>query len=161
MPFAALLLLVLVSPHGAQSQAPAQGAQPQAPPAAQPQAAPQPPTEAVTSAELKGPSPAADAIAAGQAAFKKRRFKAAQADFEKAVAADPQSAAAAFYLGYTCYKIGEPSHHMNPSKERARELFAKAFALDPAFAPDWGRPASAEPAAAPAAPGKPKPKKTP
>jgi tetratricopeptide (TPR) repeat protein len=159
MPFAALLLLVLVSPHGAQSQAPAQGAQPLAPPAAQPQAAP-PPPEAVTSTELKGPSPAADAIAAGQAAFKKRHFKIAQADFEKAVAADPQSAAAAFYLGYTFYKIGEPSRRTNPSKERARELFAKAFALDPAFTPDWGRSASAEPAAAPAAPGKPRPKKT-
>ena len=85
--------------------------------------------------------PAASAIAAGQAAFKKRRFRAAQADFEKAVAADPQSAAAAFYLGYTCYKLGEPSRRMNENKEKAKELFAKAYTLDPAFAPDWGRPA--------------------
>ena len=81
----------------------------------------------------------AGAIAAGQADFKKRRFRAAQADFEKALAADPQSAAAAFYLGYTFYKLGEPSRRMNENKERARELFAKAFTLDPAFKPTWGK----------------------
>jgi tetratricopeptide (TPR) repeat protein len=93
---------------------------------------------------MKAEGPAAVAIAAGQAAFKKRRFRAAQADFEKAAAADPQSAAAAFYLGYTFYKLGEPSRRMNENKERARELFAKAFTLDPAFRPDWGNPAPAK-----------------
>jgi len=146
MPLAATLLLVLVTPQGAPAQAPAQS--------------PAPPPQAVTSTELPAASPAAEAIAAGQAAFKKRHFRAAQADFEKAVAADPQSAAAAYYLGYTCYKLGEPSRRMNENKEKARELFAKAFSLDPGFRPDWGRPASTEPAAAPAAPGKPRPKKT-
>jgi Tfp pilus assembly protein PilF len=86
------------------------------------------------------PSGAATAhIDAGLAAFKKRRFAAARAEFEKAVEADPQSAAAAFYLGYTHYKIGEPSRRMNADKERAKELFAKAFTLDPAFQPVWGR----------------------
>jgi tetratricopeptide (TPR) repeat protein len=63
----------------------------------------------------------------------------ARAEFEKAAAADPQSAAAAYYLGYTFYKIGEPSRRMNANKERAKELFAKAFSLDPTFAPTWGR----------------------
>ena len=101
-----------------------------------PQDAPQPPPQA---------GPAAASIAAGQSAFKKRRFRAAQADFEKAVAADPQSAAAAFYLGYTHYKLGEPSRRMNQQKEQARELFAKAYTLDPTFRPDWGRPAPAPP----------------
>jgi len=119
MPLAAALLLVAFSPQDP----------PQAPPAA------------VASSELKGTGPAAEAITAGQAAFKKRRFKSAQADFEKAMAADPQSAAAAFYLGYTHYKLGEPSRRLNPHKEQAKELFAKAFALDPTFTPDWGRPA--------------------
>jgi tetratricopeptide (TPR) repeat protein len=76
---------------------------------------------------------------AGIAAFKKRRFAAARGEFEKAEAADPQSAAAAYYLGYTYYKIGEPSKRMNANKEKARELFAKAFSLDPAFRPTWGR----------------------
>ncbi len=67
------------------------------------------------------------------AAFRRHHFKAALAEFEKAEAAEPQSAAAAFYLGYTYYKIGEPSRRMNANKEKARELFAKAFSLDPAF----------------------------
>ncbi len=109
MPLAAALLLVAFSP--------------QDPPAA--------PPAAVASSELRATGSAAEAIAAGQAAFRKRRFKAAQADFEKAMAADPQSAAAAFYLGYTHYKMGEPSRRLNPHKEQAKELFAKAFALDP------------------------------
>jgi tetratricopeptide (TPR) repeat protein len=116
MPLAAALLLVVMTPQDA-------------PPAPKQRAAP--------AAEATADAPSA--IAAGQAAFKKRHFKAAQADFEKALAADPQSAAAAFYLGYTHYKIGEPSRRMNGHKEQAKELFAKAFALDPAFTPDWGR----------------------
>lgn len=95
------------------------------------------------SAEATADAPSA--IAAGQAAFKKRHFKAAQADFEKALAADPQSAAAAFYLGYTHYKMGEPSRRMNEHKQQAKELFAKAFALDPTFTPDWGRGAPPRP----------------
>jgi len=117
MPLAAALLLVVMTPQDA-------------PPA--------PKQRAAAEATADAPS----AIAAGQAAFKKRHFKAAQADFEKALAADPQSAAAAFYLGYTHYKMGEPSRRMNEHKEQAKELFAKAFALDPTFAPDWGRGAS-------------------
>ena len=102
---------------------------PQAPPA-------EPSTPAVRAAEA---SPAGAALDAGIAAFKKRRFAAARAEFEKALAADPQSAAAAYYLGYTHYKLGEPSRRMNADKERAKELFAKAFALDPTFRPTWGR----------------------
>ena len=117
MPLAAALLLVVMTP----------------------QDAPPPPPQAAAT-EMKADGPAASAIAAGQAAFRKRRFRAAQADFEKAVAADPGSAAAAYYLGYTYYKLGEPSRRMNENKEKARELFAKAYTLDPAFAPDWGRP---------------------
>jgi len=101
--------------------------------------APVAPPQAVASAEMPAPGPAAAPIAAGQAAFRKRRFRAAQAEFEKAVAADTGSAAAAYYLGYTYYKIGEPSRRVNENKEKARELFAKAFSLDPGFHPDWGR----------------------
>ena len=120
MPLAAALLLVVMAPQDA-------------PPA---------PPQAVASTEMmQADGPAAAAIAAGQAAFRKRRFRAAQADFEKAVAADPQSAAAAFYLGYTHYKLGEPSRRLNANKEQARDLFAKAYTLNPAFRPDWGRPA--------------------
>jgi tetratricopeptide (TPR) repeat protein len=117
MPLAAALLLVVIAPQDPQPAAPA-------------------PDAAVAAHAEAGP--AAEAIAAGQSAFKKRRFKAAQADFEKAIAADPQSAAAAYYLGYTFYKLGEPQRRMNPNKEKARELFTRAFTLDPAFSPDWG-----------------------
>jgi tetratricopeptide (TPR) repeat protein len=141
MPLAALLLLVAL---------PAQDAPPPAKPA--------------PAAASAMPADATSAIAAGQAAFKKHHFKAAQADFEKALDADPQSAAAAFYLGYTHYKLGEPSKRMNANKEKAKELFAKAFTLDPAFQPDWGRPApaaAAEPSTPPApALGKARPKKS-
>jgi tetratricopeptide (TPR) repeat protein len=118
MPLAAALLLVALSPQDPPA------APPTTPPAVEAQATP-----AAGSAE--------DAIAKGKAAFKKRRFKTAQADFEKALAADPQSAAATFYLGYTHYKMGEPSKRMNDHKAQAKELFAKAFALDPTFTPDW------------------------
>jgi tetratricopeptide (TPR) repeat protein len=82
---------------------------------------------------------AAPHLDAGIAAFKKRRFSAARTEFEKAGEADPQSAAAAYYLGYTYYKMGEPSRRMNANKEKARELFAKAYTLDPGFRPSWGR----------------------
>ncbi len=75
----------------------------------------------------------------GLKAFRTRRLRAARVAFENAFADDPQSAAAAFYLGYTLYKLGEPSHRMNPDKQRARELFAKAFSLDPTFKPAFGR----------------------
>jgi tetratricopeptide (TPR) repeat protein len=103
-------------------------------------AAPAPSTPDVKTAELPATSPSAAAhLDAGIAVFKKRRFAAARAEFEKAEAADPQSAAAAYYLGYTYYKIGEPSRRMNASKEKAKELFARAFTLDPAFTPTWGR----------------------
>jgi tetratricopeptide (TPR) repeat protein len=109
---------------------------PQAAPAAAPA---QEPAPAVKTADLPAPGPAAASIDAGIAAFKKRRFAAARAEFEKAEAADPQSAAAAYYLGYTYYKLGEPSKRMNANKEKAKELFAKAFQLNPTFTPTWGK----------------------
>jgi tetratricopeptide (TPR) repeat protein len=101
---------------------------PQAPPPAAP--APEPPAATPTSATDPH-------LSAGIAAFKKRRFAAARAEFEKAEAANPQSAAAAYYLAYAFYKLGEPSRRLNANKEKAKELFAKAFSLDPTFAPTW------------------------
>jgi tetratricopeptide (TPR) repeat protein len=103
---------------------------PQAPPPAAP--APEPPAATPAAASAIDPH-----VSAGIAAFKKRRFAAARAEFEKAEAANPQSAAAAYYLGYTFYKLGEPSRRLNANKEKAKELFAKAFSLDPTFAPTW------------------------
>ena len=102
--------------------------------------APQAPPPAAAAAQPPAMAAAPDPyVSAGIAAFKKRRFAAARAEFEKAEAANPQSAAAAYYLGYTFYKLGEPSRRMNANKEKARELFAKAFQLDPTFTPSWGR----------------------
>ena len=131
MLLATVLLSAALAPQAAQAPPPAATA---AEPAATAPAMPAAPPAAAASA-----APAAPHIDAGIAAFKKRRFAAAKAEFEKAEAADPQSAAAAYYLGYTYYKIGEPSKRMNANKEKAKELFAKAFSLDPAFNPSWGR----------------------
>jgi tetratricopeptide (TPR) repeat protein len=78
-----------------------------------------------------------DHIDAGLKVFIRGRFSRAREEFEKAYDADPQSAAAAFYLAYACYKLGEPSRRMDPDKQRAKELFATAYGLDPAFVPVW------------------------
>lgn len=86
-----------------------------------------------------------DAISAGIAAFKKRRFAQAEEQFAKAVEAEPSSAAAHFYLAYTIYKRVEPKRPFHPDKQRAADGFAKAFELDPNFTPAWGkRPAVAK-----------------
>jgi tetratricopeptide (TPR) repeat protein len=127
------------------------GPSPQAPPAAAPpakaarkaprkKAAPKPaePAAGEPAAAAAPTGSAADAIQAGLTAFGKKRFSQAKSEFEKAVAADPQSAAAHFYLGYTIYKIAEPKKHDSPGKHEAAEQFAKAYELDPAFKPVWG-----------------------
>jgi len=49
------------------------------------------------------------------------------------VAADPSSAAANFYLGYTIYKIAEPKRPFHPDKQKAAELFAEPNVLAVGF----------------------------
>jgi tetratricopeptide (TPR) repeat protein len=78
-------------------------------------------------------------INAGLAAFRKRRFAAARTHFQQAVDANPESAAAHFYLGYTIYKIAEPKRPNSPGKQEAASHFAKAYELDPGFKPAWHR----------------------
>ena len=78
-------------------------------------------------------------IQAGLAAFKRRRFAAAQDHFQKAVNAEPNSAAANFYLAYTLYKIAEPKRPFHPEKQRAAAMFAHAYELDPTFTPVWAK----------------------
>ena len=106
---------------------------------APPPKAPAPKDSAVTAADMPAASTGAAQphLDAGLAAFKKRRFSQAEVEFRKALEAEPQNAAAAFYLGYTYYKIAEPKRHDSPGKQKAAELFAKAYALDPAFTPVW------------------------
>ena len=90
----------------------------------------------------QAPPPAATSdarshIDAGLAAYKRRRFQEAQRHFQAAVDADPQSAAAHYYLGYVVYKIVEPKRPFHADKQRAAALFAKAYELDPTFRPSW------------------------
>ena len=78
-------------------------------------------------------------VDAGLREFRRRRFARAQEHFEQAVQANPDDAAATFYLAYTVYKIAEPKRPFHPDKQRAAELFAKAYSLDPTFKPAWHR----------------------
>ena len=76
--------------------------------------------------------------AAGMAAYWKLHFREAEGHFQAAVDADPGSAAALYYLGYTVYKIAEPKRPNDPGKRRAADLFARAYQIDPGFTPGWG-----------------------
>src|SRR2546427_12668964 len=82
-------------------------------------------------------------IDAGLAAFKKKRFRQAEIEFRQAVDADPNNAAATWYLGYTYYKMAEPKRPFHPDKQKAAELFAKAYHHDPQFRPAWSPSAAA------------------
>ena len=108
-------------------------------------AAPQEPAEEPAPAaneEVKSapiPSTSTDAaIAAGLKAFRRRNFRQAEIQFRTAWDADSSNAAAAFYLGYTYYKMAEPKRPFHPDKQKAADLFAKAYGLDPKFKPVWG-----------------------
>jgi tetratricopeptide (TPR) repeat protein len=76
-------------------------------------------------------------IARGLVLYRRLRFQEARREFQQAVEADPSSAAAHFYLGYTLYKIGEPTRRLTPEKVEAREEFARCFELDRSFRPIW------------------------
>jgi tetratricopeptide (TPR) repeat protein len=80
---------------------------------------------------------AEDHIEAGKAAFKRKRFSVARGHFQQAVDANPDSAAAHYYLGYAIYKIAEPKRANSPGKQEAAQHFAKAYELDPGFTPSW------------------------
>jgi tetratricopeptide (TPR) repeat protein len=155
-----MLLATVVLSAALAPQAPAEDPLPPVPPPSEapatPEAAPLPASEEPLPPLATEPAPALAAeptpatgpastpssaiqehIDAGLKAFIRGRFSQAQGEFEKAYNLDSQSAAAAFYLGYACYKLGEPSRRMDPDKTRAKELFAQAYTLDPAFVPVW------------------------
>jgi tetratricopeptide (TPR) repeat protein len=134
MMITAMLLMAILAP-APQDAAPAPKRARKAAKATKPVA-----TTEAESAPTAAPSggSARDEIQAGLTAFGKRRFAQAREAFERAVAADPQSAAAHYYLGYTIYKIAEPKKHDSPGKKEAAAEFAKAFELDPNFKPVWG-----------------------
>jgi tetratricopeptide (TPR) repeat protein len=132
MMISAMLLMAILGP--APQDAPAAAAPKRARKAAKPAST----SEADRAAAASSGGSASDEIHAGLTAFGKRRFSDARAAFERAVAADPQSAAAHYYLGYTIYKIAEPKRHDSPGKKEAAAEFAKAYELDPGFKPVWG-----------------------
>jgi len=111
-----------------------------------PQATPPASADAVKSSDLpKGNAGVSQAsLDAGLAAFKKRHFTQAEVDFRKAMDADPASAGPYFYLGYTYYKLAEKKRPFHPDKQKAKDMFAKAYAIDPAFRPVWGEPKAAK-----------------
>jgi Flp pilus assembly protein TadD len=76
-------------------------------------------------------------IEAGLLLYRKLRFQEARREFQKAVEAEPSNAAAHFYLGYTLYKIAEPTRRLTPEKVQAREEFARCFELDRSYRPTW------------------------
>jgi tetratricopeptide (TPR) repeat protein len=92
---------------------------------------------AVTSIDMPAASAVDPHLDAGLAAFKKRRFAQAEIEFRKALDANPQSAAAAYYLAYTYYKQAEPHRHDHPGKQKAAAMFDKAYSIDPLFQPVW------------------------
>jgi len=135
MMITAMLLMAILAP-APQDAAPAPKRPRKAAKATKPAAAATEAESAPTAAPSGGS--ASDEIQAGLTAFRKRRFAQAREAFERAVATDPQSAAAHYYLGYTIYKIAEPKRHDSPGKKEAAAEFAKAFELDPNFKPVWG-----------------------
>jgi hypothetical protein len=90
------------------------------------------------SAVARAESTAEEQTAAGLKAYWRLHFSEAEGHFQAAVDADPGSAAALYYLGYTVYKIAEPKRPNDPGKQRAAGLFARAYDIDPAFTPGWG-----------------------
>jgi tetratricopeptide (TPR) repeat protein len=141
MLISAMLLSAFLAPSPQDAPAPAP-AHKRARKAAKPAAASAPEAESAAATAAPAPAPsggsASDEIQSGLTAFAKHRFPAARAAFERAVAADPNSAAAHYYLGYTIYKIAEPKRHDSPGKKEAADEFAKAYQIDPAFKPVWG-----------------------
>lgn len=92
--------------------------------------------DAVVAAREERPA-VGSSIARGLVLYRQLQFRSAQRAFEEAVAADPSSAAAHYYLAYTLYKIAEPTRRLTPEKVRASQEFARCFELDPSFQPTW------------------------
>jgi hypothetical protein len=90
------------------------------------------------SASARAESASEEQRAAGMKAYWRLHFQEAEGHFQAAVDADPRSAAALYYLGYTVYKIAEPKRPNDPGKQRAAGIFARAYEIDPTFTPGWG-----------------------
>jgi|RhiMetdeSRZDD1v2_1073273.scaffolds.fasta_scaffold182846_2 Tfp pilus assembly protein PilF len=82
---------------------------------------------------------ASSSLDKGVALLRRARYRPARVELENAVAADPQSAAAHYYLGFALYKIAEPTRRLTKEKEAAAQHFATCYSIDPGFRPDFGR----------------------
>ncbi len=100
--------------------------------------APQEPPAAAPAPAPAAADNAGAAIDSGLKAFRQHRLREAEIAFRRAVEAEPSNPAAHFYLGYTYYKMGEPTRRLTPDKQKAAQEFARAFELDPQFKPVWG-----------------------
>ena len=89
--------------------------------------------------EATAASNASGSLEKGVALLRRARYRPARVELENAVAADPQSAAAHYYLGFALYKIAEPTRRLTKEKEAAAQHFATCYSIDPAFRPDFGR----------------------
>ena len=105
-------------------------------PAAMPAETPDEPAVAESAPAAAASSASVDA---GLRLYHRRQFSRAAAEFQAVADANPQDAAAAWYLAYSWYKVAEPKRPFHPDKQKAAELFARAYQLDPTFKPDWGR----------------------
>jgi TolA-binding protein len=100
---ATLLIFALVGPVGAQQ--------------ATQQTAPQPTMQTQNSPEFS----------AAMKSYRQRRYADAVSQFQKVVEAEPQNAAAYYFMGY--------SHYVMKHYQEAQDAFGKAFAADPRLDP--------------------------
>src|SRR5262245_44935256 len=70
---------------------------------------------------------AVSSLEKGLALYKRQQFQAARMAFQQAVDAEPENAAAHYYLGYTLYKIAEPTKRLTPEKQAALQHFSRCF----------------------------------
>ncbi len=133
-----MLLSALVLTAALAPQAPPPPAPTESTPAAV-ASTPAEPTPAVKTTDLGSTGLAQGSIDAGLVAYRKRRFAAAASEFEKAVAADPSSAAAHYYLGYCDLQAGRAaSGRDSPGKRVAARGVREGVLPGPDLPADLG-----------------------
>jgi tetratricopeptide (TPR) repeat protein len=82
---------------------------------------------------------ASQAFLGGFTDLKAGRYGTAEQKLLRAIEADPRSAAAHYYLGYTYYLLSRREPATSEYARKAAESIAKAFRIDPTFRPSWGK----------------------
>ncbi len=86
-----------------------------------------PPQEAQPAQVQPAPAPSGATFESAIRLYRRGRYSAAVGEFGQVVAADPNNAAAWYFMGYAHYVL----HHL----PEAQDAFGKAFAANPAFDP--------------------------